>query len=164
MESNAHRCMRLLICQLCSLKRQRCIFSHVAVIADGLARQIYAHGSRTPGGVPCSQVWRDTAKTIEDCPNYRLHPQGCPCHDAGRSQEKACPAESHDDIGFAKQGRGPPCRRRMPACDIGSPRHTHYDRDQRASRTDDKTPRRDIHVSPLVPAWPSVWVIPGTGA
>jgi hypothetical protein len=52
----------------------------------------------------------------------------------------------------------------MPACDVGGPWHTHHERDQRANRTADKTPRCDIHVSPLIPAWPSVCVAPGTGA
>jgi len=144
----------LLICQLCSLEPQRCIFSQVAVISDRLASRIYSHGSRTPGSVPCSQAWRDTAKAIEDCPDYRLHPQGCPCGYDGRSQEEACPAESHDNIRFAEQRRGPHCRRCMPACDIRSPRHAQHDCDQRASRTTDKTPRPDIHISPLVSAWP----------
>jgi len=100
------------------------------VVSDGLAGKMHTHGSRPPGGIPCRQAWRGTAKTIEDGPNDWLHPQGRPGCYAGRSEEDQGPAECHDNIGFAKQGCGPRGRRRMPACDIGGPRHTQHDRDE----------------------------------
>ena len=65
------------------------------MISGGLAEKI--HSSCTPSGVPCSQAWRDTAKTIEDSPDYRLHPQGRPCRYAGRN-EGIYPAVVHEFV------------------------------------------------------------------